>query len=416
MLNTPKQNASIYPLQKVIQAALIITLDKSKNLVEDTTAQGGEEYKKQVTKLIECLTTPPFSIQALIKCLEKTEKLTELLDTLINIKHNKELQELSQTLKDFSKSTKDLKDLIEENDEKTAVKKLMQALERNTNAVTQNTKLSIETKVIDIYGDREGNWGDLKIFAGSYINFGYWKDIDITKNVLTPDERIQSSRKLYEYTLKKLDYSLTDNIVELGCGRGVGMLQSFDCKKVQKVQGFDITPAQIYKAKQEQRAYFPATSSCIEFVISRIDSLPIKSKSIDKVYSVEVLQHVTDFSTLAKEISRILKPEGKFVFVADFSRSEEGKKRLTEEHLFIDDIEIFEPIENVTNAFKSENFTGQCESIGKHVFDGYKKWVHQEVQDPVTLTNTNKIFEAYEKDYIDYYACTFTLYVSHDDL
>lgn len=48
----------------------------------------------------------------------------------------------------------------------------------------------------DCYGFNSDNWGDLPVFKGNYINFGYWKDISLDK-LLTIEDRIQSSKSLY---------------------------------------------------------------------------------------------------------------------------------------------------------------------------------------------------------------------------
>jgi ubiquinone/menaquinone biosynthesis C-methylase UbiE len=273
-------------------------------------------------------------------------------------------------------------------------------------------KQILQNEIITIYGNNRENWGDLGIFAGLYINFGYWKNIDITKLPLSDEQRKQSSYELYQYTIKSLKPSKKDIIVELGCGRGIGILQSFDCQKVQKVQGFDITPAQIEKANQVQRTSFSTTSPCIKFITSPLDNLPINPQSIDKVYAVEVLQHITDFSALATEIRRILKPGGIFTFVGDFSTSEENQKKLKHEKLLISDIEILTAIDTVKKSFSDQKFEIYCEDpIGKHIFEGYKTWVNQtHQQQTISYTvfeATNKIFEAHDKGYIDYYACTF---------
>jgi cyclopropane fatty-acyl-phospholipid synthase-like methyltransferase len=273
--------------------------------------------------------------------------------------------------------------------------------------------LSLEDKVIETYGNGKGNWGDLGIFEGGYINFGYWDGINTKKGKLIHAQRVQSSANLYLYTLNLINPSATDTIVELGCGRGAGMINFFSCKNSNSLIGVDITDAQIDKAK----AALTSDTNCMKFIRHPIDSLPMDNNTVDKIYSVEVLQHVVNFPTLAAEIKRVLKVGGQFAFVADFATSEESHTKLGEKNLLISPIEILEPIQNVNEAFKDKGFDIKCESIGKSVFEGYRIWVTQKYEERVITDEvfeaTNKIFQAYDNNYIDYYACTCTLLASN---
>ena len=60
---------------------------------------------------------------------------------------------------------------------------------------------TVESKVIQAYG--QDHWGALPIFAGNFINFGYWEGINIHKTI-SLKERIQSSLTLYLKLAEKL--------------------------------------------------------------------------------------------------------------------------------------------------------------------------------------------------------------------
>ncbi len=53
----------------------------------------------------------------------------------------------------------------------------------------------------------------------------------------------------------------------------------------------------------------------IDFAKSNLEQLPIRSGSIDLVISRSVMEHLQDPLSVWKEVARVLKPEGRFVFL-----------------------------------------------------------------------------------------------------
>ena len=263
-----------------------------------------------------------------------------------------------------------------------------------------NTK-KINNEINHAYGNDENNWGDLPIFFDGFINFGYWKNVTLSAPLLVPRDRRDSSADLYRYILNLLKLKATDKIVELGCGRGVGMIDSFTCNGKQQLVGIDVTEAQINRAKKYAKQA-PTDTKCMQFITTDATDLPLEDNSIDKIYSVEVLQHINDFPSLAKEIKRVLKPDGIFAFVAHLSKNQATQDTLTNQQLLISSIEILENTDSIKSEFKKHNLVTNCHSIGEEVFPGYQKWVEQ--VNPGDY-ETNKIFKAYNEDLIDYFAC-----------
>ena len=62
----------------------------------------------------------------------------------------------------------------------------------------------------------------LPLFAGGFINFGYWRGIPLDGE-LSVEQRISSQRQLYRLVLRALDVSSPDRILEVGCGLGLGV-------------------------------------------------------------------------------------------------------------------------------------------------------------------------------------------------
>jgi len=367
---------------------------------------------------------------------------------------------------------------------------------------------------VDVYGFQKGNWGDLDVFQGDYINFGYWKNISFYEK-LTAEDRVESSAALYRYIINTLNVTKNDVVLELGCGRGVGSLSALNDINATKVILTDISPAQIKRTKTnmgrwrnkqgkqrihteymirkvflvteewelrkeafkydaqalgqevenlskevlensqetletknlKQRLKFLADEmeeqetitdnikqeevlafkknmellqekkAAEEKMLRKLDSLQIsvasaeatglKDHSVNKVFSVAMLQHIKDFTSLARELYRILTPEGKFSFCAHLATSTARYEKIMSENPIIDEgeVDVLIPITEVTRAFENKGFNVNCHSIGKFVFEGYEAWT---TQIKTQASSSHNIYKSYKSGDIDYYACTLT--------
>jgi cyclopropane fatty-acyl-phospholipid synthase-like methyltransferase len=282
------------------------------------------------------------------------------------------------------------------------------------------------------YGAHKGNWGDLDVFAEEFINFGYWKDIYEIKS-LEIETRKQSEVALYKYVIKRLEILKTDTVLEIGCGRGAGIANVLSCMDIKKIIGIDIVDAQIERAitmnhrqqcSEEKKDFYSKLTKIfkkkapfsgksiehneegIEFFVGSASSTGLESGTINKILSVEVFQHIKNFDPVAIEIKRVLVPGGTIAFCSHLSTNEDSYLKLRDENLLLDVIEILNPVNKVTSAFEKQGFKGECSSIGQFVFPGYERWI---TQINTTATDSHKIYESYERGYIDYFSCVFTL-------
>ncbi len=113
-----------------------------------------------------------------------------------------------------------------------------------------------------------------------------------------------------------------DSILEIGSGYGrIPLFLSKDKNlKCQKYYGLDISEPllrRLLKCKQEYD-FFPEAE--FNIICDSAEILPLEDNSIDLVISNCVLMHIPDAQTriLMKEISRVLKPGGTFVFNHSF--------------------------------------------------------------------------------------------------
>ena len=137
-----------------------------------------------------------------------------------------------------------------------------------------------------------------------------------------------------------------------------------------------------------------------EFFVASADATGLEDNKIDKIYSIEVFQHIEDFNSLAVEMKRILAPDGVLSFCAHLSTSRSSYDKLRQEKLLIDEIEVLAPVDEVVSAFKNNGFNVNHHPIGAYVFRMYEQWVIQvHSSDPVS----HNIYESYKSGYIDYY-------------
>lgn len=256
------------------------------------------------------------------------------------------------------------------------------------------------------YGIGQDNWGDLPNFQGNYINFGYWKDIQLDKP-LTLEDRIKSSKNLYLHIINQLDINNHDIVLEVGCGRGNGMTSIIENYDVKSIIGTDIVPAQIERTRATIDQVIQA-GCIVDLRIASADATRLDDVSIDKIFSVEVVQHFKSCIPFAREVKRILKPDGKLVFTAHFSTNGDSYNRIRHENMIIPGDELL-PINNVVDDFKLLGFNVSFYSIGEYVFEGYEKWIAQ-IGNGTMRSHCH--YKAYQMGLIDYYVVSVTAIAS----
>ncbi|MBP9792166.1 MAG: methyltransferase domain-containing protein [Rickettsiales bacterium] len=258
-------------------------------------------------------------------------------------------------------------------------------------------------EVIKTYGN--DNLADKPPFQGGYINFGYWKNIPTEDNSkISQNERVQASFNLYKLIIDKLNIQQSDNVLEVGCGQGYGSAYVATEYKPHKINGIDISPYQIERAKHLHSSILEQYHG-LEFQTSPADALKKPNNYYDKIYSVEAAQYFPSMNNFAKEMHRILKTDGVIVFTTLFSTDVNGygaaKKLLPTVEQNIDRLI---PVNDVRQAFINNGFIEiETERIGQHVFKGFDLWISQ-VEDAPWGRNFYKL---YKSKNINYYVLSF---------
>ena len=146
--------------------------------------------------------------------------------------------------------------------------------------------------------------------------------------------------------------SKNSEILDYGCGVGpvIEKVIKFNPKKI---TGIDISDVSISKAREKFNNY----NSKIDLIVDNCEATKFSKNEFDIVYGLGILHHL-QFSKCIDEISRILKPDGKLLFIEplgtnpliNFYRLLTPKSRSRDEHPL-----VFKDFEMIKSKFKSVN-------------------------------------------------------------
>ena len=125
----------------------------------------------------------------------------------------------------------------------------------------------------------------------------FFKTLYKKENPEWDESMVYLSKKLKDYL------SGNGNLLDIGCGNG-NYLVDENRKKIRWATGIDVDKNSVKKNK------------CLdEIAIGNIEKLPFKNNSFDIVTSLWVLEHIKNPEEAVREVNRVLKPNGIFIFV-----------------------------------------------------------------------------------------------------
>ena len=133
--------------------------------------------------------------------------------------------------------------------------------------------------------------------------------------------------------------SINSNILDYGCGIGQS-LQEVIKFNPKKIFVFDISEVSIQKAKDT----IQKSNSNVELLVDNCEKTKFNDSTFDIIYGSGILHHL-DISLCLKEMHRILKPGGRFLFIEplgtnpmiNFYRKLTPNSRSKDEHPLIND-------------------------------------------------------------------------------
>ncbi len=224
-----------------------------------------------------------------------------------------------------------------------------------------------------MYG--EADLSKLPIFQGGFINFGYWPKPFFDNKEITIEQRIGCSKDMYKIIGNLAGVSKKHSLLDVGCGLGYGSTFFSQHYSPKLVVGVDISPDQIARAKKHQASSI--ASGKLRFTIGEAESLPFTDNSFDCVLSVEAAQHFSSIDDFSKEVSRILKPNGKLVMTSFFPKNKEGIDALNR---IVPDYQIHGSqvtVDEIAKVLSQQLKNVEVTSIGENVWDGFSKWLDQ---------------------------------------
>jgi ubiquinone/menaquinone biosynthesis C-methylase UbiE len=136
----------------------------------------------------------------------------------------------------------------------------------------------------------------------------------IEKKFVNSRIHAQKNFKLIEQFFNCIDAVDIKNVLEIGCGVGI-VTSNLSGKYNLNIIGIDIDSGQIESAKK-----YHTENENLKFSEADAANLPFGNKQFDMVVSQNVFHHINKWDSVIKEISRVLKPGGYFIFT-DFAYS-----------------------------------------------------------------------------------------------
>lgn len=148
-----------------------------------------------------------------------------------------------------------------------------------------------------------------------FLNHGYAEPGHVPNTVELPPE-LEHHRypiQLYDLLARCKDWHDKDGL-EVSCGLGGGVMYVDRRYRPRTMTGLDISAASIDTCRRR----YGGSRVCFE--AGDAQTMPFADHSFDIVINVESSLNYPDFSTFLREVDRVLKPGGTFLF-ADYRRS-----------------------------------------------------------------------------------------------
>lgn len=100
-------------------------------------------------------------------------------------------------------------------------------------------------------------------------------------------------------------------VLDVGCGRGVGVELLLEQFAAGEVCGIDLDPRQVERARKRLEGRFLGRWS---ITAESVEQLPFADASFDAVFDFGMLHHVPVWQAGVAEIRRVLRPGGRFFF------------------------------------------------------------------------------------------------------
>ena len=196
--------------------------------------------------------------------------------------------------------------------------------------------------------------------------------------------------KVYEYLQMFRNVKLFKNDVVLDLGCGDGTLSLFIAKSVRKVIGVDTLAHCISDARLKAKELEGKVHA--EFYCSKLEELDLADKSIDKIVSFSVIEHIPNYQEVFEKIFRLLRDGGELIFSVDsFSQFDKQQKDIHRRNFQVQ--KYFEK-EELYKLLKDLGFQEIC--IKPIFISSFaKEWFFRVMSDPAEYFGSYKRFYSF---------------------
>jgi len=156
---------------------------------------------------------------------------------------------------------------------------------------------------------------------------------NVEKRFVNSKRHGQKNLELIGRLFNNIDLGKINKVLEIGCGVGV-VSSHLNSVYRMDVIGIDIDPEQIKMAKKYNKE-----NETLKFINVNATKLPFEKNKFDMVLLLWVMHHINDWGKVLKEINRVLKIYGFFIF-SDLAYS----RKITTIVNFASSIRIFKHI------------------------------------------------------------------------
>lgn len=150
---------------------------------------------------------------------------------------------------------------------------------------------------------------------GNNLHFGYWPG---ATQFSASDSMEQASHRLTDLLISKIGARSDMHILDLGCGIGGPAIRLAQVTGGQ-VTGITLSAVQVDLATKLAEAN--RLGDRIRFQKADAMAMPFEDQSFDTVFALESLCHIIDRGKVFREITRVLRPEGRVVLTDLFQRT-----------------------------------------------------------------------------------------------
>jgi SAM-dependent methyltransferase len=133
--------------------------------------------------------------------------------------------------------------------------------------------------------------------------------------------------ELTAWGLKHLSVQSRDTILDVGCGGGVTVARLAAMAPEGKTYGIDYSAESVAASRKENQARIALGQ--VEILLGSVSHLPFPDRMFDLVTAVETHYFWPDLITDAREILRVLKPDGTFALIAEAYKGGKYDERLS---------------------------------------------------------------------------------------